>query len=102
MPRRPPSRVRTCETRCASHRPAAHLPLPDCSGEGPRGRLEFALRRLPAWASPYLYGLVRPIDARFRARTLADPLASPDLPWWEQRRSFDHPVTSCPPPQVRP
>ena len=58
-----------------------------CSWEiDPRGDVERVLTSLPGWARPYLYGLVLPIDRRFIARTTPDPLASPDWPWWRQRR----------------
>ncbi|MBB4913635.1 hypothetical protein [Streptosporangium saharense] len=66
--------------------------LPTCSCAGcawevdPRGELERALVALPHWARPYLYGLVLPIDRSFLARTTPDPYASPDWPWWRQRR----------------
>ncbi len=59
---------------------------PECCGNGPRQRLEQALTTLPRWANPYLYALVFPIDRRFIARTLPDPHASPEWPWWQQRR----------------
>ncbi|GIH91154.1 hypothetical protein ACFFMN_09180 [Planobispora siamensis] len=60
---------------------------PGCSWEiDPRGHLEWILTALPAWARPYLYSLVLPIDQSFIARTTPDPHASPDWPWWRQRR----------------
>ncbi|GAA3411985.1 hypothetical protein GCM10018952_22900 [Streptosporangium vulgare] len=59
---------------------------PECRGDGPRRRLEQALTTLPRWAKPYLYALVLPIDRRFVARTLPDPHASPEWPWWQRRR----------------
>ncbi|GAA2904561.1 hypothetical protein GCM10010517_70670 [Streptosporangium fragile] len=51
-----------------------------------RGDLERILIALPRWARPYLYSLVLPIDRSFLARTSPDPRASPDWPWWRQRR----------------
>ncbi|WP_133061689.1 hypothetical protein [Streptosporangium minutum] len=60
---------------------------PGCSWEDdPRGDLERILIALPRWARPYLYSLVLPIDRSFLARTSPDPRASPDRPWWRQRR----------------
>ncbi|MEU7002986.1 hypothetical protein [Nonomuraea sp. NPDC046570] len=66
--------------------------LPQCSCLGcswepdPRGEVERMLTALPRWAKPYLYSLVLPIDRSFLARTSPDPRASPDWPWWRQRR----------------
>ncbi|GAA3100332.1 hypothetical protein [Streptosporangium carneum] len=59
---------------------------PECCGDAPRQRLEQALTALPRWARPYLYALILPIDRRFLARTSPDPHASPEWPWWQQRR----------------
>ncbi|MER5644735.1 hypothetical protein [Streptosporangium sp. NPDC002524] len=59
---------------------------PECCGDEPRQRLEQALTILPHWANPYLYALILPIDRRFIARTLPDPHASPEWPWWQRRR----------------
>ncbi|MCT9934951.1 hypothetical protein N5079_32565 [Planotetraspora sp. A-T 1434] len=71
----------------SAHRIAANVCMcPECCGDGPRGRLEDAMRALPAWAKPYLYGLVLPIDRRFVFRTFPDPLVSQDIPWWQRRR----------------
>ncbi|MFF4412876.1 hypothetical protein ACFYY8_10110 [Streptosporangium sp. NPDC001559] len=70
---------------------ATRLP-PTCSCSGcswevdPRGELERVLVALPRWAWPCLYSLVLPIDRSFLARTTPDPRASPDWPWWRQRR----------------
>ncbi|MFI7706735.1 hypothetical protein [Nonomuraea sp. NPDC049480] len=59
---------------------------PGCWEDDPRGELEQVLIALPRWARPYLYNLVLPIDRSFLARTSPNPLASPDWPWWRQRR----------------
>ncbi|MEU8320999.1 hypothetical protein AB0C33_21815 [Nonomuraea sp. NPDC048881] len=57
-----------------------------CREDDPREELEQVLMALPRWTRPHLYSLVLPIDRSFLARTSPDPLASPDRPWWQQRR----------------
>ncbi|MBG0827650.1 hypothetical protein HS041_07725 [Planomonospora sp. ID67723] len=59
---------------------------PECCGDEPRRRLEQALAALPHWARPHLYTVIFSIDGRFIARTSPNPRASPEWPWWQQRR----------------
>ena len=59
---------------------------PQCCGSGPRGQLEQAIRALPRRAKPGLRQAVGRLDQIYLSRTLPDPRADPDAPWWERRR----------------
>lgn len=54
-------------------------------GPDARDRLEHALRTLPSRRACELRVLVERIDAVMLRKTVADPRASPDLPWWHRR-----------------
>ena len=79
-------RWRRLAVNAAVYRPASSLcGIEECCGPGPRAILETVLRRLPAWARPQFQRVIEPADAFFLARTLPDPCADRDAPWWEQR-----------------
>ncbi|MFK0191750.1 hypothetical protein [Kitasatospora sp. NPDC090308] len=50
-----------------------------------RDVLAALLPHLPPRSRAELVRLLRPLDAEFRRRTLPDPFAPPDAPWWWRR-----------------
>jgi transposase len=56
-----------------------------CCGRSSRGLLDEVLAMLSAPSARALEFLIAPLDAGFRIRTLANPLAPKDLPWWARR-----------------
>ncbi|MGW1652321.1 hypothetical protein [Streptomyces atratus] len=50
-----------------------------------RTLLEAAMRTISTKARRELRKAVEPLDARFLARTLNNPLTPTDLPWWHRR-----------------
>lgn len=54
-------------------------------GPPARDGLEHAMRVLPGRRARELRALVDPIDAVVLRRTVANPRARPDLPWWHRR-----------------
>jgi hypothetical protein len=80
------SRWRRLAVNAAVYRPASETcGIEECCGPGPRAVLETVLRRLPAWGRPEFWRVIKPADELFLARTLPDPCAGRDAPWWEQR-----------------
>lgn len=68
------------------YRPASNpCSEPECCGPGPRGNLEIAMACLPKRARPSLRRVVTRADEEYLSRTLPDPLADPQAPWWEGR-----------------
>jgi hypothetical protein len=59
--------------------------LDECCSD-PRAIMEAALRLLPDRARQEFWRLLQTADEAYRARTLPNPLADPDAPWWESRR----------------
>ncbi|MFG2994104.1 hypothetical protein ACGFZK_33225 [Streptomyces sp. NPDC048257] len=53
-----------------------------------RGSLETVCLLLPPRARRELRAVITPLDERFLARTLHDPYAARDLPWWLQRLTY--------------
>ncbi|WP_326566310.1 hypothetical protein VSH64_31110 [Amycolatopsis rhabdoformis] len=72
-----------------SHRvgSAASLGCPCCE-PGTRWTLEVALQALPPRSRVALRALLRPFDDEIRRKTLPDPTAPPDSPWWERRVAY--------------
>ncbi|MFC8720794.1 hypothetical protein [Kitasatospora sp. NPDC057198] len=56
-----------------------------CCGRSSRGLLDEVLGLLSAPAARALERLIEPLDEDFRDRTLPDPLAPEDVPWWARR-----------------
>lgn len=87
--------LRRWETRAKlgdAHRPGSnHCGIGECCGPGPRGILKEAIHGLPGWAKPYLRRRIAPVDSLFVARTMPDPLAELNAPWWERRRPVGWP-----------
>ena len=59
-------------------------PCPCCGPFDARDTLEQALRALSPAARRHLEARIRPVDDLVRSRTLNDPFASPDGPWWDR------------------
>ena len=79
-------RWRRLAVNAAVYRPASEpCGIEECCGPGPRAVLETVLGRLPAWARPEFWRVIKPADELFVARTLPDPCAGTGAPWWEQR-----------------
>ncbi|MFE5808633.1 hypothetical protein [Streptomyces sp. NPDC056491] len=53
-----------------------------------RGTLESICHLLPPRARRQLRAVINPLDERFLARTLNDPYAAPDDPWWRRRLTY--------------
>ncbi|MFJ7587171.1 hypothetical protein ACIQZO_07195 [Streptomyces sp. NPDC097617] len=53
-----------------------------------RGTLETVCLLLPPRARRELRAVITPLDDRFLARTLGDPYAAPDDPWWQRRLTY--------------
>ncbi|MFE6039059.1 hypothetical protein [Streptomyces sp. NPDC056452] len=77
--------------RAQLSRPARTLALtgddmyPCCEDHCGRAVLETALHALPRRSARRLRALVEPLDAEFISRTLPDPHACPEAPWWTGR-----------------
>lgn len=66
--------------------PAFIYALPcDCCGRDGRALLEEVLAELSAPAARALNRLIDPLDRHFLARTLPNPTAPADWPWWRRR-----------------
>lgn len=57
----------------------------DMGPERCRGVLEALLHALSPRAARDLRALIEPLDERFLRRTVNDPFAPPDAPWWMSR-----------------
>lgn len=55
------------------------------AGAAVRAVLEAVCHALPRHGARELRAVLAPLDARFLARTLADPFAAPGSPWWAGR-----------------
>lgn len=77
---------RRLAVNAAIYRPASNSCGPgECCGPGPRAVLETVLHRLPGWARPQFWRVIKPAGELFLAGTLPGPCAGPGAPWWEQR-----------------
>jgi hypothetical protein len=56
-----------------------------CCGRSSRGLLDEVLGMLSAPSARALEELIAPLDESFRSRTVPNPLASTELPWWARR-----------------
>lgn len=56
-----------------------------CCGRSSRTLLHHVLNALSANSAQALQNLITPLDEQFVDRTLPNPLAPSDLPWWETR-----------------
>ncbi len=74
--RRPGRWLRLLENDC---------PCPACDVTHHRDVLEAAMHALPGPAARELRRIVDALDDEFLRKTLPDPHAPPDLPWWHRR-----------------
>ncbi|WP_106240196.1 hypothetical protein [Allonocardiopsis opalescens] len=56
-----------------------------CCGRSSRGLLDEVLEMLSAPSARALTRLIEPLDERFRDRSLPNPSAPEDIPWWMRR-----------------
>ncbi|QRP46992.1 hypothetical protein [Amycolatopsis sp. FDAARGOS 1241] len=53
-----------------------------------RWTLETVLQALPGRSRAALRALIKPLDDEFRRRTVLDPSAPPEWPWWQRRVTY--------------
>lgn len=72
-----------------AHRTGASLTLEcPCCEPDTRWTLEEALRALPPRSRKALRAVIAKFDEEIRRKTLPDPAAPPEWPWWERRISY--------------